>query len=183
MTTKYSPLSIKQRNDMEHILQPSEVRTLGRPIGKVADEKLNAFITEAEQLHIKPIIGDELFYKVLEEESNDDIKMLLNGGTYKDKRGKIHGFMGLRVALSYFIYAQNLMSGDIESTRFGTVIKNDDYSNRPSSKERSDAYNNSMEVANAYLQECVAYCKEVGLIKVVGKTKLAVGGVTIRRIG
>lgn len=159
------------------------MRTLGRPIGKVSDEKLNAFITEAEQLHIKPIIGDELFYRILDGESNEDIKLLLNGGTYKDKRGKIHGFMGLRVALSYFIYAQNIMSGDIESTRFGTVIKNDDYSNRPSSKERSDAYNNSMEVANAYLQECVEYCKNVGLIKVVGKTKLAVGGVTIRRIG
>lgn len=168
---------------MKHILQPSEVRTLGRPIGKVADEKLNAFITEAEQLHIKPIIGDELFYRILEEESNEDIKLLLSGGTYKDRMGKTHGFMGLRVAISYFIYAQNIMSGDFESTRFGTVIKNDDYSNRPSSKERSDAYNNSIEVANAYLQECVEYCKDVGLLKVVGKTKLAVGGVTIRRIG
>lgn len=91
--------------------------------------------------------------------------------------------MGLRVALSYFVFAQNLMSGDIESTRFGSVIKNDDYSSRISSRERSDAYNNAMEVANAYLQECVAFCREVGLIKVVGKTKLAVGGVTIRKIG
>lgn len=90
---------------------------------------------------------------------------------------------GHRVALSYFVFAQNLMSGDIESTRFGSVIKNDDYSSRISSRERSDAYNNAMEVANAYLQECVAFCREVGLIKVVGKTKLAVGGVTIRKIG
>lgn len=168
---------------MEHILKPEEVRTLGRPIGKVADEKLTAFITEAEQLHIKPIIGDELFYRILNEEQDNNIKLLLSGGNYRDKREKIHGFMGLRVALSYFVFAQNLMSGDIESTRFGSVIKNDDYSSKLSSRERSDAYNNAMEVANAYLQECVSFCREVGLIKVVGKTKLAVGGVTIRKIG
>lgn len=106
---------------MEHILQPNEVRTLGRPIGKVADEKLNAFITEAEQLHVKPILGDELFLRLLEEpEPSDDIKTLLYGGIYKDKNGVTHSFTGLRVALSYFVYAQNLMSGDIESTRFAS---------------------------------------------------------------
>ena len=51
---------------MEHILQPTDVRSLGRPIGKVADEKLMAFITEAEQLHIKPVLGDELFLRILD---------------------------------------------------------------------------------------------------------------------
>ena len=169
---------------MEHILQPNEVRTLGRPIGKVADEKLIAFITEAEQLHIKPTLGDELFLRLLEEtETNEEIKVLLYGGTYKDKNEKIHSFMGLRVALSYFVYAQNLMSGDIESTRFGSVIKNGDYSTHISSKERSDAYNNSVEVAKTYLKECVDYCKSVGLIKSAGRPQLSMGGITIRRIG
>ena len=73
---------------MEHILKPEEVRTLGRPIGKVADEKLTAFITEAEQLHIKPIIGDELFYRILSEEQDNNITLLLSGGNYRDKREK-----------------------------------------------------------------------------------------------
>jgi len=171
---------------MEHILQPNEVRTLGRPIGKVADEKLKAFITEAEQLHIKPILGDELFLDILNEVENggnDQIKMLLDGGVYKDCKGRTHSFMGLRVAISYFVYAQNLMSGDIESTRFGSVMKNDDYSTRISSKERSDAYNNTVDVAKAYLNECVAYCKEVGLIKSAGRPKYTAGGLTIRKIG
>lgn len=170
---------------MEHILQPADLRTLGRPIGKVAEEKLKAFITEAEQLHIKPILGDELFLKLLDdrEQENNDIVTLLNGGTYTDKRDKLHSFMGLKVALSYFVYAQNLMSGDIESTRFGSVMKNGDYSTHISSKERSDAYNNAIDVAKAYLTECVEYCRETGLIKSVGRTKYNVGGITIRKIG
>lgn len=189
MTTKYNHLFIKQRikeSDMEHILQPNEVRSLGRPIGKVADDKLNAFITEAEQLHIKPILGDVLFLDVLteiKEGGNDKIRMLLDGGVYKDGNDRTRSFMGLRVSISYFVYAQNLMSGDIESTRFGSVMKNDDYSTRISSKERSDAYNNAIDVAKAYLNECVTYCKDVGLIKSSGKPKFTAGGITIRKIG
>lgn len=169
---------------MKHLITPKELRTLGRPIGKVADEKLEAFITEVEQLHIKPVIGDALFMKLLgDEEPEDKVKLLLEGGTYTDKRGELKSFMGLKVALSYFVFAQNLMSGDLESTRFGTVFKDGDYSTRISSKERSDAYNNALEVANAYLQECVRYAKDKELIKSAGKKSYSVGGIKIKRIG
>lgn len=170
---------------MTHIAEISDLRALGRPIGKVTEEKLDAFITEAEQLFIKPVLGDELFYRLLSDEAatDDSLQLLLGGGQYTDEHGVLHGFMGLKVSLSYFVYAQNIMSGDIESTRFGAVIKNGEYSTHVSSKERSDAYNNALEVARAYLQECVAYCKHAGLIKRAGKTRHAVGGITIRRIG
>ncbi|MBR1527618.1 MAG: hypothetical protein IJ640_13355 [Prevotella sp.] len=179
---------------IQHLLTTIELRKLGRPIGKVADEKLNAVISEAEQLHIKPILGDELFLDLLKEASLEDEEekdttkqMLLNGGSYyinKDTdKEAIRSFMGLKVALSYFVYAQNLMVGDIESTRYGSVIKENDFSSRVSSKERSNAYNNTMEVANAYLKECVEYCKANGLIKSAGRPAVAIGGITIKRIG
>lgn len=179
---------------MTHLITTTEIRTLGRPIGKIADDKLNAFITEAEQLHIKPILGDDLYLKLLKEvEETDeskrdpDRKMLLAGGSYYTDEGteneEIHSFMGLKVVISYFVYAQNLMVGDIESTRYGSVIKNGDYSNHISSKERSDAYNNTLEVANGYLRECVAFCKEKGLIKSGSRPVSSIGGITIKRIG
>lgn len=179
---------------MKHLLKPEELRKLGRPIGKVADDKLTAFITEAEQLHIKPILGDKLFLELLDEaekedggEKNEALQLLLNGGTYKVKEGTENespcSFTGLKVAMSYFVYAQNLMVGDIESTRYGSVIKNGDYSNHVSSKERSDAYNNTLEVANSYLKECVAYCKEKKLIQSAGKATAKIGGVIIKKIG
>lgn len=179
---------------MRHLLTTIELKTLGRPIGQIADDKLDAFISEAEQLHIKPILGDELFLELLnevdikDEEKKNAIKQtLLNGGTYYINKGtdreRICSFTGLKVTISYFVYAQNLMVGDIESTRFGSVFKDNDYSTRLSSKERSNAYNNTMEIANAYLGECVDYCKANGLIKVVGQQKVAIGGITIKRIG
>lgn len=74
---------------MEHIITPSEIVSLGRPIGKVDDDKLIAYITEAEQMNIKPALGDELFLNILKDgETNDIYKVLLNGGTYKDSSEK-----------------------------------------------------------------------------------------------
>lgn len=170
---------------MEHIISPEEVVTLGRPIGKVEDSKLLAYITEAEQMNIKPALGDALFLKILAEgDSNDIYKLLLNGGTYNDRNGEMRSFMGLKVALSYYVYAQNVMTGDFQSTRFGTVVKQGDYSREISSKERSDCYNNALEVAHHYLNECVAFCKSQNLFQ-SGRNRrvISAGGCTIRKIG
>lgn len=161
----------------------------------VDSDKLSAFINEAEQLHIKPIIGDSLYLRLVrdlektEEERDPLLVKLLDGGTYtiadcacEEDDGERY-FDGLKVALSYFVYAQNVMSGDFESTRYGMVIKQDDYSNRLSDKNRSDNYNNVLDMANGYLQECVTYCKAVGLIKGVGRPKSHYEAITIKRLG
>lgn len=171
---------------MEHIITPDEVKTLGRPIGKHVDnEKLIAYITEAEQMCIKPALGEILFLRLLKEgESNDVYKTLLNGGEYTVADEQVRTFIGLKVALSYFVYAQNVMSGDFQSSRFGTVLKQGDYSQGISSKERSDCYNNALEVARHYLSECVAFCKAKNLLN-NGKSRgiVSTGGCTIRKIG
>lgn len=170
---------------MQHIVTTAEVVKLGRPIGKVDDTKLQAFITEVEQLNIKPAIGEELFAKILNEgETNDDYKILLNGGHYTDEYGDMHSLMGLKVTVSYFVNAQNVMSGDFQSTRYGMVLKDGDYSSHISSKERSDCYNNILEVANHYLKECLLFCKAKRLISSNrAKRTISMGGITIRKIG
>jgi len=170
---------------MEHIITPNEIISLGRPIGKVDEAKLLAYITEAEQMSIKPALGDELFLNILKDgETNEIYKMLLAGGTYRDSSDNLHSFVGLKVALSYFVYAQNVMTGDFHNTRYGTVLKQGDYSQGISSKERSDCYNNALEVANHYLSECIAYCKSKNLLGNRSNRKvLSTGGCTIRKIG
>lgn len=169
---------------MELLITPDEIKKLGRPIGNVDENKIKAFIREAEHMSVKPVIGDELYLKLLEKgDSEEDYKTLLNGGTYTDSRGNVFSFMGLRVAISYYVYAQNVMSGDFESTRYGMVLKDGDFSTRLSSKERSDCYNNALEVANTYLKDCLQFCKEKGLIKRASMKKAKTGSVIIRKIG
>lgn len=169
---------------MEHLATPQEIVKLGRPIGKVDHEKLTAYITEAEQLYIKPILGTSLFLRLISDEKKDEKTLtLLNGGVYNDSNGDVQSLVGLKVTLSYYVYAQNVMSGDFQSTRYGMTVKSDDYSSHLSSKERSDCYNNTMEIANSYIRECVSYCKAVGLIQQSGTPTASFGGITIRKIG
>ncbi len=169
---------------MEHLVTPQEIIKLGRPLGKVDPDKLAAYITEAEQLYVKPIIGTALFLKLAANDGCDKrINVLLEGGVYNNENGEMLSLVGLKVALSYFVYAQNVMSGDFQSTRFGMTIKSDDYSTRLSSNERSACYNNAIDIANSYLRECVSYCKTVGLIKKTGRPSASLGGITIRKIG
>lgn len=160
-------------------------------------------------MYIKPVLGDELFLALLFQNydaSDTRYDILLNGGSYRgaervdpcscntplidDEGNDVEGeelpdtkyLTGLRVAMSYFVYAQNIMTGDFQSTRYGMVMKENEYSSHLSSKDRSDAYNNALEVANTYLRECVAYAKSVGLIK-ASRRAYGSGSVRIRKIG
>jgi len=170
---------------MDHLIEPSELLSLGRPIGKsVGTDKLLAYITETEQLYIKPALGDTLLLDILENgDTREDYRLLLNGGAYSDDCGNTYTFMGLKVTVAYYVYAQNIMSGDFNSTRYGMVLKDGEYSSRLSSKERSDHYNNTLEVAHQYLKDCIAYCKRKGILKCKKNTVLSTGGLTIRKIG
>lgn len=167
-----------------HILYPNELSKYGRPIGKVDDDKLMAFITEAEDMYIKPVLGDGLFVELTKfgNQNNDDYKILLDGGIYTTAYGQSKVIQGLRCALSYFVYAQNIISGDFQSTRYGFVMKESDYSSHISSRERSDAYNNAIEVGHVYLSQCITYCKTKGIIRNSGMPT-ASGSIRIRKIG
>lgn len=185
-TLKTRPLSDR------HIIYPDELNNYGRPIGKVDENKLLTYIIEVEQMYVKKVLGESLFLKLLQF-NNDDKKLevLLEGGTYNSNgcicsdsndNGNFFTISGLKVAVAYFVYAQNIMSGDFQSTRYGMVLKDGDYSSHISSKERSDAYNNALEVAHFYLSECANYCKSVGLLKRKGNPS-SIGSLTIRKIG
>ena len=153
---------------MDHLITVEEVRALGRPISPQIDkEKLQSYIYETERLSIKPVIGDSLFSRILEKiqpkgeplPANDPVKILLDGGEYTDRQGQYHIFSGLRMAISYFVYAQYIMDGDLQLTRAGVVIKDGAYSSHVSSKERSDSYNNALTIANGFMSEVKEYIR------------------------
>ena len=169
---------------MVHLITPEEVGKYGRPISVKTDEdKLTAYIIEAEQMNVKPVLGDELFLSILEKGDDDEkFCLLLSVGTYSSE-GKLYSFAGLKAALSYYVFAKYLMVGDFNATRFGITMKEDSYSAHISSAERSNAYSDTLEVANCYLQDCVSYCVRTGLMKGSPGNQKATGAVKIRKIG
>ncbi len=170
---------------MEHLTSPNEVVKLGRPIGgKVDQERMLAYIIEAEQMNIKPVLGDKLMLDILQHgEENEKYQVLLNGGTYTANDGGIYSFVGLKCCVAYFVFAKNVMVGDFQTTRFGTVLKESDYASHISTKERSDCYNDTLEVANSYLRDCLRYCSHVGIPTGNIGSQRASGGIKIRKIG
>lgn len=167
---------------MGTIISVEEAKTLGRPIGKVAPEKITAFIMEVENTIIRKVLGDELYSRITRGERNEDINLLLDGGDYHDKNGFFRMLTGLKTAIAYYVYAQNVRAGDYESTRYGMVVKDGDYSSGVSLKERDALANSATEVADRYVAECMEFCKERGI-----KTGNSVGsritsGCVIRKI-
>lgn len=148
---------------MRTIISVDEAKTLGRPIGKVAEEKILSFITEVEQTIIRKAFGDDLYHKFLEDFQDNEYDILLNGGEWNDKNGNYRYIKGLKTAIAYYVYAQNVRAGDFESTRFGMVVKDYDYSNGISSKDREVIASSATEIAEAYVKECLDYCKENGI--------------------
>lgn len=169
----------------QHLITPKEVVSAGRPMGSIIDEeRLLAYITEAEMMNIKPVLGDKLFHALLadENDTNEKYAQLLIGGTYTSEN-EIYSFAGLKTAISYYVFAKNVMVGDFQSTRFGMVMKESDFSSHISTAERSACYNDTLEVANSYLQDCIDYCKRVGLLSNSIGRPSASGGIKIRKIG
>lgn len=180
---------------MTNLITITEAKTLGRPIGKVADNKMQAIINEVENTIIRPSIGDSLFMDLISETFDRTfdytfngmprkahMMMLLDGGKY-NVNDQPRMFAGLKVAEAYFVYAQNVMSGDFESTRYGMVVKNGEYSDHISSKERSDIYNNATATAKAYLNDCLRFCHDVGLETKSGNVTHSTTGCIIHKVG
>lgn len=171
---------------MNTLVTAEEVKKLGRPIGKVDNSKILSFITEVEQTIIRKTIGDAFYIRLIDyvgsDKKDEAIELLFNGGIYQNSKGEDVMFMGLKQAESYFVYAQNVRAGDFESTRYGMVQKNDEYSSSISAKERDSIANSVTEIGNEYLRECINYCVVKGLINKVGQSMHTTSGCVIRKI-
>ena len=172
---------------MNSILSTQEARTLARPIGSaVSDTKIQSYINEVEMAHIASVLGDDLFLRLHDttERATEPLATLLSGGTYTDSCGKQRVFAGLKTTIAYGTYSKLIQTGDVESTRYGMVVKRGEYSEHISQATISKVVGEVAEIEHAYLADCVAYCKAKGLIKCHKRTDGAyVGGVMIQKIG
>lgn len=144
----------------KHILTVDEFRELARPTSKHIDvEEVLTFIRECEDMFIIPGIGLSRFKRLLGDSLSGDDKILLSGGEYKDKKNTLYKCSGLKLALSYFVYAKMTMADGGMLTRTGMMQHNDSYASREEDKNKVRRYNEAMNVAESYLNSCLAYIK------------------------
>lgn len=136
----------------KHLIHPYEVEMYARPC--TADEAIiERAIEEAELLDIKPALGDKLFNRLL---SSVTYNRLMEGGVY-EADGTTHTFAGLKRTLAYYSWARLVNSATHHITRYGYVVKSDDYSRSADLRERQQAVGDATAIANAYMKECLRY--------------------------
>ncbi|MDR2087117.1 MAG: hypothetical protein LBP72_08070 [Dysgonamonadaceae bacterium] len=169
-----------------HLTTPDNIKQNTRPVSSNLDNnRIEIYIEEAEQINIKPRIGDALFIDLLEYVLSEDktafpaeYETLLNGGEYLttlcgETRKKT--FKGLLSALNYYVYARLVKHNDSNVTRFGFVQKDDEYSSRHDLKIKLAEEKDALTVADIYIADCIQYlkanAKNIPLFTVPGKVK------------
>lgn len=168
---------------MRNLITYEEISQLARPC--TTDEDMaKAMIAEAQRVEIKPRIGDALYLKLMEDNPEERLEVLLNGGVWKDSCGD-HLLTGIKTALAYYALARIVRDGNIQATTYGTVIKDDQYSQDPEKTERQRQYRELFGQADSYMAEALNYLAQNRQVFPEYKTcaKMRSNRMTIRTIG
>lgn len=148
---------------MDNLTTAAQIRILCRPItANFKDTVIETYIPEAEQIDIKPILGEQMYIDLSEAQTGTTLTagqiIILDGGVYTvDSRKYVFG--GLKKAIAYFVYARLIRNIDNNLTSFGFVNKELNESSRPELKEKLNAANDAMATGNVYLNEVLQFIK------------------------
>lgn len=133
------------------LITPEEISTLARPC-YADEEKVLAYIVEAEQNNIKPAIGDDLYIQLKEGGQT----FLLEGGVY-ERNGKRYYLNGIKKALAYFVISRLYESSTIELTRQGVVNRRSEFSDNADERDIISVSRETYAIANRYMEEVEKY--------------------------
>lgn len=153
------------------LINLEQFRQLARPTSTHLDEEeVTAYIREAEDGHIIPAIGYEVYKYISSDEATVpetmsdtfDKAIILDGGEYTeelcDGTENLMYCNGLRKAAAYYVWAKMLRADGAIISRAGAMRHRDTYADHvDDSKLRQ--YNDASGMADMYLSEAVRYLK------------------------
>jgi len=119
---------------------------------------LHPHILSAQNVDVRPVIGNALMTDIIENYTEEKYKILLDGGTYSVD-GTAYTFQGLKAAIACFAYARYLPSKQVVDTAFGAVTKVSEYSEPADPKILSTIISSKKSEGSAYLAECIDYIR------------------------
>ena len=148
---------------MDNLLTATQARNLCRPISiHYPDANIETYIGEAEQLDVKPLLGEQMYIDLSEAQTGTTLSanqvLILDGGGY-EVDGKKYVFSGLKKAIAYFTYGRIIRNSDGQLTRYGFINKDTLESDRPQLKEKLVAAGDAEKTGNAYLNEVLQFIK------------------------
>ena len=126
-------------------------------------KKLDPYITEAQRFDLLPILGQELYWDLINDftasPSLVEYGDLFNGSEYTIS-GKTFKHEGLKPALIYFTYARYRMNANEEETAGGLVTKNNPYSEPASEKTIARRVDQARSAAFAYMEPVIKFLND-----------------------
>lgn len=138
---------------MNLLINPDDISLLAREIF-IDDKKANLAITEAEDIDVRPVLGDALINYI--KTHRTDCRDLLDGGTYSDDCG-LHIFGGLKKAIAYYTYSRLIVAGDVEVTRSGIRSRDSEYSHQVDTVERQQVSRECNAIAARIMNDTIGY--------------------------
>ena len=87
------------------------------------ERQLDPSISEAQKFDAKKLLGAAFFQNIIDNPTDPDNLVLLNGTTYDNNQGDPVSFEGLKVMIVYFAFARYVGGKNITDTVFGFVNK------------------------------------------------------------
>lgn len=121
----------------------------------VSSSHFDPYIKEAEELDIRPFLGDALYYALVSDVASSPISTkyneLLNGGTYTYS-GETIEFKGIKMALQYYAYARYLANHEVVNTKSGQRTKTEEFSSVPSAGATQRRIDQAKSAGREYLE-------------------------------
>lgn len=129
---------------MQLLITRSQLQQYKQVSNTPHDDKLNEQIRDAQLLDLQPILGENLYNKILADTAS--YTALLDGGTY-EYEGVTYTNYGLRMVLSYFAYARYIYFGSQIDTPFSLVEKLNDNSRPVEQPQKKTIYQMNRDAA------------------------------------
>jgi hypothetical protein len=137
---------------MEQLLITAAKLKKYRPTAELPEERVGPFILEAQQLDVKPIINELLYYDLCKNFDDTENQTLLDGGEYT-YQGNTYYFEGLGAVIAYFALARFVRANPLHIVSYGIVTKNTPQST-PAPQELITAEVNALKsAAHGYIHE------------------------------
>ena len=167
---------------METLISSTDVRLLSRDISThLRDERIMPLIREAEDMYIRPTIGDDLYMQMVADISLHPV--LRNGGSYESECGEKRYCSGLARASAYYTYAKIVLNNQTNITAWGAVQKNIAESTPMMDSSINKTYNDAKAMADRYMSECIDYISTVIYATRCGGQSLQSSKTIIKAIG
>lgn len=102
------------------LITRAEIQQYKQLSNSINNNKLNEMILQSQMVDLYPLLGEQLYYDILNNTQN--WTELLEGGIY-EYNGITYTNVGLKAVLAHYAYARYALYGDVIDTAFGLKAK------------------------------------------------------------